>query len=111
MWISTKMLVLVYTKDTHFVPFTTSPDFNSPVARKLNPSNNPTVCIDHAVRTAPPSKPKTTDQESLTREFCRGIWSGPGFAALRIYLARKYRALEGREDHLWEKQELASSDY
>ncbi|OCL02421.1 hypothetical protein AOQ84DRAFT_183756 [Glonium stellatum] len=101
-----------YTKDTRFIPFTTSsPDFNSPIARKLNPNSNPPICIDHAVRTVPLSKLKTTDQESLTREFCRGIWSGPGFAVQRRYLTHKYRALEGREDHLWEKQELASSDY
>jgi len=50
-----------------------------PSPEKLNPSGNPPVCIDHAVRTIPLSKLKTTDQESLTREFCRGIWSGPGF--------------------------------
>jgi len=39
-----------------------SPNFNPPVARKLNTSDNPPVCIDHAVRTVSLSKLRTTDQ-------------------------------------------------
>jgi hypothetical protein len=101
-----------YTKDTQFIPFSTaSPDFSSPIARKLNPLTNPPGCIDHAIRTVPLSKLRTTDQEELTKEFCRGIWSGPGFAIQRLYLARKYKALSGREKHLWDKDELKISEY
>ncbi|KAF2804588.1 uncharacterized protein BDZ99DRAFT_147995 [Mytilinidion resinicola] len=101
-----------YTKDTKFVPFTSSSaDFTSPIAKKLNPFSNPPLCIDHAVRTVPLSQLRTTDEKELTTDFCRGVWSGPGFALQRIYLARKYKALSGREKHLWEKDELKISEY
>jgi hypothetical protein len=101
-----------YSRATTFVPFgTSSPDFTSPTAKRLNPNGNPPVCIDHAIRTVPLAKLKTTDQAELTRQFCQGIWSGPGFGIQRRYLARKYQALEGREDHLWEKKDLKASDY
>ncbi|KAE9962228.1 hypothetical protein BLS_000624 [Venturia inaequalis] len=101
-----------YTRATTFVPFpTSSPDFSSATARKFNPGNNPPVCNDMAVRTVPLDQLKTTDQETLTRQFCQGIWSGPGFEIQRRYLARKYRQLGGRWDHLWEKADLKSSRY
>ncbi|OCK75985.1 hypothetical protein K432DRAFT_157500 [Lepidopterella palustris CBS 459.81] len=101
-----------YTRGTKFVPFdASSADFNSSIAQKLNPRSNPPVCIDHAIRQVPLSKLKTTDQDALTREFCRGIWSGIGFAFQRRYLERKYRTLEGRADDLWEKEQLKTSEY
>lgn len=101
-----------YTRATTFVPFpTSSPDFSSVTARKFNPGNNPPVCNDMAVRTVPLDQLKTTDQETLTRQFCQGIWSGPGFEIQRRYLARKYQQLDGRWDHLWEKADLRSSRY
>ena len=101
-----------YTRKTYFVPFdTSSPDFQSAVSRKYNPQLNPPALIDHAVRTVPLSQLKSTDQETLTRDFCRGIWSGPGFEIQRRYLERKWRALDGRNDMLWEKKDLSNSDY
>jgi hypothetical protein len=101
-----------YTRATTVVPFPTSaPDFSSATARKFNPNNNPPVCNDMAIRTVPLDQLKTTDQETLTRQFCQGIWSGPGFEIQRQYLARKYRDLDGRWDHLWEKADLKSSKY
>ncbi|TID20707.1 hypothetical protein E2P81_ATG05337 [Venturia nashicola] len=101
-----------YTRATTFVPFpTSSPDFSSATARRFNPGNNPPVCNDMAVRTVPLDQLQTTDQETLTRQFCQGIWSGPGFEIQRRYLARKYQHLDGRWDHLWEKADLKSSRY
>jgi hypothetical protein len=101
-----------YSRATTFVPFgTSSADFSSPISKKINPASNPPVCIDHAIRTVPLADLKTTDQEALTRQFCQGIWSGPGFEIQRRYLARKYQALEGRDDHLWEKKDLKASAY
>jgi len=101
-----------YTRATQVVPFpTSSPDFSSAISRKFNPGSNPPVCSDMAIRTVPLEQLKTTDQESLTRQFCQGVWAGPGFEIQRRYLQRKYRALEGREDHLWEKKDLKSSPY
>lgn len=101
-----------YTRATTFVPFPiSSPDFSSATARKFNPGNNPPICHDMSVRTVPLDQLKTTDQETLTRQFCQGIWSGPGFEIQRRYLARKYQQLDGRWDHLWEKADLKSSKY
>jgi hypothetical protein len=101
-----------YTRASVFVPFpTSSPDFSSATARKFNPGNNPPICNDECIRRVPLDQLKTTDQETLTRQFCQGIWSGPGFEIQRRYLARKYQQLDGRWDHLWEKADLKSSKY
>jgi hypothetical protein len=101
-----------YSRNTHFVPITTSsPDFYTPTFQKVNPGNNPPACVDHAIRVVPLSELKTTDQGELTRQFCQGIWSGPGFWFQRKFLERKYRAMEGRQDHLWDNADLKKSDY
>lgn len=97
-----------YSRNTTFVPFSDS--LYGPAA-KLNPHHNPPVCIDEAVRTVPLSKLKYTSQDELTKEFCRGIWGGWGFAYQRSYLDKKYRYLDGRQDHLWDKGDLLKSDY
>lgn len=104
----------LYTRDTHFVPFSpTSPAWASwaPLLKQRNPGDHPPVCVDHAVRRVPLSELKTDDLEALTRGFCAGVWSGLGFAYQRRFLEKKYRALDGREDHLWDRHELARSDY
>ncbi|KAF2009466.1 hypothetical protein BU24DRAFT_444884 [Aaosphaeria arxii CBS 175.79] len=101
-----------WTRKTTFVPYdTTSPDLQTPVARAHNPNGNPPVCIDHAVRTIPLSQLKSQDQKQLTTDFCRGVWSGLGYAYQRRYLDKKYRSLEGRTDHLWDREELGKSEY
>ncbi|KAF2760431.1 hypothetical protein EJ05DRAFT_436001 [Pseudovirgaria hyperparasitica] len=99
----------LYTRNTSFVPFTSYPESTS--LKRLNPRSNPPACIDHAVRRVPLSKLKTQNQEELTKRFCQGIWGGLGFAYQRRFLEKKYRALEGREGHLWEKSELKASAY
>jgi hypothetical protein len=101
-----------WTRQTKFVPYDTSdPDFQTALVKKHNPSGNPPGCIDHAVRTVPFSKLKTTDQGQLTTDFCRGVWSGIGYAYQRRYLEKKYKALPGRENHLWDREELGKSEY
>ncbi|KAL5402657.1 hypothetical protein PMIN03_010499 [Paraphaeosphaeria minitans] len=101
-----------YARSTTFVPYdTTHDDLATPVFKKHNPLGNAPVCIDHAVKTIPLAKLKEVDQSKLTTDFCRGVWSGLGYAYQRRYLEKKYRALENREDHLWDRRELAESDY
>ena len=102
----------LYTRGTTFVPYdATHDDLSTPVFKKHNPSGNAPVCIDHAVKTIPLSKLKETDQRQLTTDFCRGVWSGVGYAYQRRYLEKKYRALPNREDNLWDRKELAESEY
>lgn len=102
----------LYTRGTTFVPYDVShDDLATPLFKRHNPSGNPPVCIDHAVKTIPLAKLKETDQSKLTTDFCRGVWSGLGYAYQRRYLEKKYRALQNREDHLWDRRELAESDY
>ncbi|KAF2713811.1 hypothetical protein K504DRAFT_473039 [Pleomassaria siparia CBS 279.74] len=101
-----------YARKTTFVPYdTTSPDLQTPLFKKHNPHGNPPGCIDHAVRTVPLSKLKTIDQAELTRDFCRGVWGGIGYAYQRRFLEKKYKALPGREDHLWSREELGNAEY
>lgn len=101
-----------YTRQTVFLPLTPDdPTVQTPTFRNHNKLSNPPVCIDHAVRVVPLNKLKETDQKKLTTDFCRGVWSGLGYAYQRRYLEKKYRALEGREGNLWERKELAEADY
>lgn len=103
---------IFYTRNTLFVPFdATSPDFNSAIVRRFNPKLNKPVGIDCAVRRVPLSKLKTTDQEELTREFVRGLWGGPGFQVQRKFLERWHRHKDGRQDHLWDPEQLQASEY
>lgn len=102
----------LWTRGTKFVPYDTSdPDLKSATFTKHNPGSNPPSCIDHAVKTIPLDKLKTTDQAQLTRDFCRGVWSGAGYSFQRRFLEKKYRALPGREQDLWDRKELAESEY
>ncbi|KAF2105753.1 hypothetical protein BDV96DRAFT_508905 [Lophiotrema nucula] len=101
-----------WTRNTRFIPYdTTHPDFSLAVFRAHNPSANAPVCIDHAVKTVPLSKLRVQDQRELTTDFCRGVWSGLGYAYQRRYMEKKYRALEGREGDLWDREELGKSAY
>ena len=102
----------LWTRKTKFVPYDVSdPDLQTALAKKHNPAGNPPGCIDHAIRTVPFSQLKTIDQSQLTTDFCRGVWSGLGYAYQRRYLEKKYRTLPGREDHLWDRDDLGKSEY
>ncbi|EFQ87240.1 hypothetical protein CFE70_009637 [Pyrenophora teres f. teres 0-1] len=114
-----------YTRNTKFIPYdTSSPDLSTSLFRSHNPLSNPPGCIDHAIKEIPYGKlPQkywiqggsggkiTVDQRALTTDFCRGVWSGVAFRVQRRYLERKYRALEGRDTHLWDVKDLAKSEY
>ncbi|EMD64576.1 hypothetical protein GGP41_006967 [Bipolaris sorokiniana] len=113
-----------YTRNTKFVPFDTSaPDLTTKTFRDHNPLNNPPACIDHAIKQVPYGKlPEkywvkgsggriSVDQKALATDFCRGIWSGVAFRVQRRIMERKYRALEGRQDHLWDVKDLEKSSY
>ncbi len=113
-----------YTRDTNFVPYDTSaPEFRTSVFKKHNPASNPPVCIDHAVKEIPYGKlpqkywTKTKDgrisvtRDRLAMDFCRGVWSGVAYRVQRKYLERKYRALPGREEQLWDVKQLEDSTY
>lgn len=113
-----------YTRSTKFVPYdTSSPDLATSLFKKHNPAGNPPVCIDHAVKEIPYGKlpqkywTKANDgrisvaQDQLATDFCRGVWSGVAYRVQRRYLERKYRALPGREDHLWDVKQLEESPY
>lgn len=104
----------LYTHNTTFVPFdSTTASFltlSNPL-RSRNPNNNPPALQDHCLRRVPLSKLQTTDQEELTRRFCAGVWSGWGFEYQRKKLEKEGRALEGRQEHLWEREVLGKSGY
>lgn len=113
-----------YTRNTKFIPYDVShKDLQSATHKSHNPGNNPPACIDHAIKQIPyaklPEKYRIAakddtfqvDKAQLATDFCRGIWGGVGYRVQRKYLERKYRALPGREDHLWTVKDLEKSDY
>lgn len=113
-----------YTRNTKFIPYDAShADLLSPTHKSHNPTSNPPVCIDHAIKSIPytnlPDKYKRTapdgsfavDRAALTTDFCRGVWSGLAYRVQRRYLERKYRALPGREGQLWDTKQLEKSGY
>jgi hypothetical protein len=113
-----------YTRGTQFVPYDTSAsDFSTALFEKHNPSANPPVCIDHAIKSIPYAKLPGkylrkangggvgVDQAQLATDFCRGVWGGLAYRVQRRYLERKYRGLPGREGHLWDVKELERSGY
>ncbi|KAF1941673.1 hypothetical protein EJ02DRAFT_434581 [Clathrospora elynae] len=113
-----------YTRNTKFLPYdTSSPDLATNTFRAHNPAGNPPTCIDHAVKTVPYGKlPEkywvkgsegkiSVDEKRLTMDFCRGVWSGVAFRVQRRILERMFRALPGREKHLWDVKQFEKSDY
>jgi hypothetical protein len=117
-------LMSFYTRNTQFIPYdASSVDLLSTTHKSHNPASNPPVCIDHAIKSIPyaklPEKYRTAarderiqiDQAQLATDFCRGVWAGAAFRVQRRYLERKYRALPGREEHLWDVRELEGSEY
>ena len=100
------------TRQTKFQPWDrTQADRDLPVLQTMNPDANPPLCIDHAVRTVPLSALRTQDQAELTRAFCRGVWSGGGYRVQRKMHEWSSRTLPGRHDHLWDRDQLAKSNY
>ncbi|RKL04715.1 hypothetical protein BFJ71_g3498 [Fusarium oxysporum] len=81
-------------------------------AAAANPNGNPTT-QDVVIKRIPFSKIRPEllqNNNDLTLEFCRGVWSGWGFAIQRRYAQLKYRGPE-TEHQLWDPEQLATSTY
>ncbi|KAK8182768.1 hypothetical protein BC567DRAFT_158017 [Phyllosticta citribraziliensis] len=104
----------VYSRNTQFQDITeSSPAYSSIAAsvERINPHKNRPVMLDHCERRVPLSQLQTNDVDELTRRFCAGVWSGPGFELQRRIMERAFRQLDGRETDLWEKADLDKSAY
>ncbi|KIL92214.1 hypothetical protein FAVG1_04622 [Fusarium avenaceum] len=88
------------------------PIWSSRLFRRANPNGNPAT-NDVCIKRIPFSKirPELLKKENdLSLEFCRGLWSGWGYAIQRRYLDFKYRGPE-TENQLWDNEQLATSTY
>ncbi|KAM0186369.1 hypothetical protein ACHAPI_011722 [Fusarium lateritium] len=88
------------------------PIWSSRLFRRANPNGNPAT-NDVCIKRIPFSKirPELLKKENdLSLEFCRGLWSGWGYAFQRRYLDFKYRGPE-TENQLWDNEQLATSTY
>ncbi|KAI9150323.1 hypothetical protein HJFPF1_10082 [Paramyrothecium foliicola] len=88
------------------------PLWKSSLYRRFNPSANPAT-QDVCIKRIPLSKvrPELLEKEGdLALEFCRGVWSGLGFAIQRKYLEMKWKGPETAQQ-LWSKEQLAQSKY
>lgn len=104
----------VYSRNTQFQDIDeSSPAYSSIAAsvERINPHKNRPGMLDHCERRVPLSQLQTTDLDELTRRFCAGVWSGPGFEPQRRIMERAFRQLDGRETDLWEKADLDKSAY
>ncbi|KAJ4251002.1 hypothetical protein NW762_011652 [Fusarium torreyae] len=88
------------------------PIWSSRLFRRANPNGNPAT-QDVCIKRIPMSKirPELLQRESdLALEFCRGVWSGWGYAIQRRYLDFKWRGEETAQQ-LWDNEQLATSNY
>ncbi|KAI1397918.1 hypothetical protein F4819DRAFT_58259 [Hypoxylon fuscum] len=98
---------------TSFLDLTKNdPMFKTKTYAKYNPKGNPAL-QDVVIKRIPLRKirPELRDnEEALTLEFCRGIWSRWGFWA-QSKLQERYDKPPGSEDNLWRTSELALAKY
>ncbi|KAI5860012.1 hypothetical protein GGS23DRAFT_599940 [Durotheca rogersii] len=88
------------------------PMFRTKTWAKYNPKGNPAL-QDVVIKRVPLRKirPDLRDNEEvLTLEFCRGVWSRWGFWAQSRFHER-YDHPPGTEDHLWHVADLAVAKY
>ncbi|KAK9769135.1 hypothetical protein AB5N19_13566 [Seiridium cardinale] len=88
------------------------PWFKTKTYTKYNPKANPAL-IDDCIKRVPLRKirPDLRDnEEALTLEFCRGVWSRWGYLA-QSKLQERYDAPPGTEHHTWKTSELAVAKY
>ncbi|EFW99361.1 FAD linked oxidase [Grosmannia clavigera kw1407] len=88
------------------------PIFSSSVYKRTNPARNPAT-QDVCIKRLPMSsiRPELLQKDGpLVLEFCRGLWSGYGYAIQRKFLDSKYRGPE-TASQLWDTEELAASTY
>ncbi|KAI6092668.1 hypothetical protein F4821DRAFT_224596 [Hypoxylon rubiginosum] len=88
------------------------PMFKTKTYTKYNPKDNPAL-QDVVIKRIPLSKirPELRDnEEALTLEFCRGVWSRWGFWAQSKFHER-YDKPPGTESYLWDTSDLARARY
>ncbi|XXH05159.1 hypothetical protein Hte_011584 [Hypoxylon texense] len=88
------------------------PMFKSKTYAKYNPKGNP-AHQDVVIKRIPLQKlrPELRDnEEALTLEFCRGVWSRWGFWPQSKYHER-YDKPPGTEGYLWRTSDLAAAQY
>ncbi|KAL7626175.1 hypothetical protein AAE478_002945 [Parahypoxylon ruwenzoriense] len=88
------------------------PLFKTKTWARYNPKGNPAF-QDVAIKRIPLQKirPELRDnEEALTLEFCRGVWSRWGFWPQSKFHER-YDKPPGTEDHLWHVSDLATAKY
>ncbi|KAK7746123.1 hypothetical protein SLS62_009502 [Diatrype stigma] len=88
------------------------PLFKSKTWKKYNPRGNPSL-HDVVIKRVPLSKikPELRDnEEALTHEFCRGVWSRWGFYPQSKFQER-YDKVPGSEGDLWDISDLAVARY
>ncbi|KAF4974203.1 hypothetical protein FZEAL_8863 [Fusarium zealandicum] len=86
--------------------------WSSRIFKRHNPNRNPAT-QDVCIKRIPLSKirPELLQKDGdLALEFCRGVWSGWGYAIQRKYLEFKWRGPE-TEQQLWDNEQLAQSNY
>ncbi|KAI8949617.1 hypothetical protein F4801DRAFT_552724 [Xylaria longipes] len=98
---------------TSFVPLTKDDRIcKSKTWARYNPNENPAL-KDDLIKVVPLSKIRPelrNDEEALTLEFCRGVWSRWGFKAQSL-LQERYDKPPGTDDNLWSTSELAVAKY
>ncbi|KAI2630853.1 hypothetical protein GGR54DRAFT_173589 [Hypoxylon sp. NC1633] len=88
------------------------PMFKTKTYAKYNPKGNPAL-QDVVIKRVPLRKIRPElrdDEEALTLEFCRGVWSRWGFW-VQSRLQERYDKPPGTDDNLWRTSELALAKY
>ncbi|KAH9903626.1 hypothetical protein F4778DRAFT_92014 [Xylariomycetidae sp. FL2044] len=88
------------------------PMFKSKTYARYNPKGNPAL-EDDCIKRVPLRKirPELRDnEEALTLEFCRGIWSRWGFWPHSKY-QKRYDHPSGTDDNLWDTKDLAVAKF
>ncbi|KAI1769103.1 hypothetical protein GGR53DRAFT_475820 [Hypoxylon sp. FL1150] len=109
--VSARMAYLAAT--TSIVDLTKAdPIFKTKTYARYNPKGNPAL-QDVVIKRIPLSKIRPElrdDEEALTLEFCRGVWSRWGFWAQSKFHER-YDKPPGTENYLWRTADLAAAKY
>ncbi|KAI0165852.1 hypothetical protein GGR57DRAFT_138966 [Xylariaceae sp. FL1272] len=98
---------------TSLVPLTKEDQvFKTKTWARFNPRENPAL-KDDCIKAVPLSKIRPelrNNEEALTLEFCRGVWSRWGFWGHSI-IQERYDKPPGTDDNLWRTSELAVSRF
>ena len=101
-----------WTRNSHIYPLPpTDYLFGTTLFARFNPYSNPSTS-DVCVRRVPLKniRPELIEKEgALVESFCRGVWSGWGYAYQRRFLEKKYRTQV--PDQIWDRADLKASTY